>query len=486
MPSLPDLTQLSAAQKDELIRMLWPLQQQVLDLTAQVLAMQAQIAQLQGRLNLNSQNSSKPPSSDGLHKPKPKSQRKPGERTSGGQKGHPGRTLSQVAEPDWVLTHAPPEHCDACQRSLGAPEVFESRQVFDLPTLAFEVTEHRVLQAVCTCGKTHRGQFPESVAAAVQYGPAAQAAMVHLNQHHMVPLQRTATLMGEFFGLSVSEATVLKASLDAAQRLTPTVRAIAQAFLTQPTVHADETGLRVGKALHWMHVLATEKLTWVACHFRRGGAAFDALGILPKFKGTLIHDGWKPYRALACSHGLCNVHHLRELTYVFEEMKQDWAGDMIELLTHANHLDNANCANGQIPAYAAPAYRQEMRNLRGLYEAILDQGDTLNPRVQASGKRGATKQSKPANLINRLREYADDVWRFMAQPDVPFTNNIAEQAVRMPKVKQKVSGCFRTTQGADTFCLIRSYLATMHKQGANLFESLVQTFRSSPPQPSFG
>ena len=235
-----------------------------------------------------------------------------------------------------------------------------------------------------------------------------------------------------------------------------------------------------------MHVLATKSLTWVARHAKRGGVAFEALGILPKFTGTLIHDGWRPYRALTCSHGLCNAHHLRELTYVFEELKQDWAGDLIKVLTNANHLNNTNCADGKVPDYAEPGYCLKVKELRAQYEAILDQGDKVNPRAASSGKRGVTKQSKAANLIGRLREYADDVWRFMEQPDVPFTNNIAEQAVRMPKVKQKVSGCFRTTQGADTFCTIRSYLATMHKQGARIFESLVHTFRGSPPQPNLG
>lgn len=476
MQDRSSLNQLSVDQKDELILM-----QQ-----AQIESLQKAVAALQARLNLNSTNSSKPPSSDGLNRPKPKSLRKSGGRASGGQEGHPGQTLCQVATPDRLVTHAPPERCDACQRRLGAAVVVETRQVFDLPRLGFEVTEHEVTQASCRCGKTHRGQFPDSVSAAVQYGPQALAAMVHLNQHHMVPLKRTATLMGEFFGLKVSEATVLKASTEAGQRLTPTVAAIAQAFLLQPTVHADETGLRVARTLHWMHVLATQSLSWVACHTNRGGAAFEALGILPKFKGTLIHDGWKPYRALECSHGLCNAHHLRELTYVFEELGQAWAGDMIELLTHANHTDNARRADATLPDYTAPAYVQEVRDLRGLFEAILDQGNALNPRASASGKRGATKQSKAANLIQRLREYADDVWRFMAQPNVPFTNNIAEQAVRMPKVKQKISGCFRTIEGANTFCVIRSYLATMHKQGANLFDSLVQTFRGATPQPCFG
>ena len=481
----PDLTQLNAEQKDELIRSLWPLQQQVRDLLAQLALMQGQIAQLQGRLSLNSTNSSKPPSSDGLNKPQPKSLRKKGQRPSGGQKGHPGHTLRHAAQPDSVVIHALASYCDACQRRLDGASVAETRQVFDLPPLRCEVTEHRVLQAQCSCGKHHRAQFPEYVAASVQYGPAALAAMVHLNQHHMVPLQRTAALMGELFELPVSQASVLKASAQAQTRLEPTVQAMGKAFLALPIVHADETGIRVDKALQWIHVLSTQGLTWMACHAKRGKEAFQAHGILPRFTGTLIHDGWKPYRALDCSHGLCNVHHLRELTYVGEQLKQDWAADMVELLTHASHIHNQHGAEAAPLRYTQPAYVQEVQDLRSLYGAILDQGDDANPLRPPSGKRGGTKQSLASNLLRRLRLHADDVWRFMTDPGVPFTNNLAEQAVRMPKVKQKVSGCFRTSSGAQTFCVIRSYLATMHKQAANVFDCLTQTFQGNTPQPRF-
>ena len=483
MQQLPDLSQLSQAQKDELIYALWAMIQA---LTAKADAQQRQFDELQARLNQNSANSSKPPSSDGLNKPKPKSLRKAGLKPSGGQKGHSGSTLCQVAEPDHVVRHAPQQPlCDGCQRRLKTASVVETRQVFDLPVLRMQVTEHQLLQVRCTCGKVHRGQFPKEVSACVQYGPAALAAVVHLNQHHMVPVQRTAALMGELFNLPMAQATVIKACESAGQRLQPTVDAIALALQTVPVLHVDETGLRVGKTLHWMHGAATRTLTWVGLHAKRGREAFDDLGILFKFKGTIVHDGWKPYRALDCFHALCNAHHLRELTYVFEELKQDWAGDMILLLTHANHMDNVNGAMPLLPDYAGLAHRREVRDLRNLYEAILDQGDAVNPRALGSGKRGAVKQSKPANLIGRLRDYADDVWRFMTAHEIPFTNNIAEQVMRMPKVKQKTSGCFRTQEGAKTFCVIRSYLATMHKQGANLFESLIQTFQGSPPQPRF-
>ena len=440
-----------------------------------VLSLQGQVEELQGRLAKNSQNSSKPPSSDGLNKPAPKSLRQAGQRPSGGQKGHPGGTLKKVAQPDKTVQHAPRAQCDACGRGLSEQAVVETRQVFDLPPLRYDVTEHQVLQAQCACGKVHRGEFPEDVSAPVQYGPHALAAMVHMSQHHMLPAQRTAGLMGDFFGLAVSDATVLSAVQQAAKRVQPTVQAIGQALIKAAIVHADETGLRVSKTLHWMHVLASASLTWLGLHAKRGKEAFDALGLLTGFVGTLIHDGWAPYRALEkCKHGLCNAHHLRELTYVHEQLKQGWAKKMIDLLVAASR---------EVALAERPLDRKRQAYYLRAYRAILFEGRALNPLQPPSGRRGRTKQSKAANLLARLRTQATDVWRFMTDIHVPFTNNIAEQAVRMPKVKQKVSGCFRSIQGAQAFCTIRSYAATMHKQGANVFHCLALVFQGHTPQP---
>lgn len=483
MQELPDLSLLSHSQKDDLIRLLWSIIQ---DQAKQIAALQLQVEQIQSKLNKNSRNSSKPPSSDGLNKPAPKSLRVAGKNTTGGQKGHLGRTLSQAIEPDKIVVHNVPDQCQSCNRPLPLAHVSETRQVFDLPVLQFEVTAHHTMQATCSCGQLHTAKFPAGVNATVQYGPRAQAAMVHLNQNHAVSVQRTAALMKDFFGLPVSQATVIKAAVDSASIFKPMAQAIGQAAVNADVLHADETGLRVASQLHWLHVLATDKLTWMGCHPKRGAQAFDALGLLGQFKSVLVHDGWMPYKALQCQHALCNAHHLRELIYLLEELGQAWAGDMIELLRHASHLNHVNCAEGQSPQYSSQKYQSEVRDLRDLYEAILAQAQVDHPLVPSTGKRGRPKQSKATNLIVRLRDYADDVWRFMTQPNVPFTNNLAEQTVRMPKVKQKVSGCFRTLQGAQAYCVIRSYCATMHKQGVNVFASLVAAFSGAPLTPSFG
>ena len=468
MEALPNLDLLSVAEKDGLIRALF----------AQVTALTAKIAGLEGRLAQNSRNSSKPPSTDGLNKPKPKpkSLRKAGQNPSGGQPGHTGHTLKKVEHPDHIEPHCPPSHCTACQQPLPDAVVVETRQVFDIPPLRYEVTEHQVLEARCACGKVHRGEFPEDVTAPVQYGARIKATVVHLTHHHMMPVARTGELAGSLFGLPMADATVLAINEEARALLAPTVAAIGEALKTVPVAHADETGMRVAGKLHWLHVLATPALTWLGSHANRGKQAFDDFGILVAFVGILVHDGWKSYRDLACGHALCNAHHLRELTYLVEEMGQAWAQRLFDLLIGA-------CR--EVKLAGGPLAEARIAHYRAVYAGILADGEAANPRAPPSGKRGKTKQSKALNLIDRLRVHADDVWRFTTDHGVPFSNNVAEQAVRMPKVKQKISGGFRTTAGLETFCTIRSYLATLHKQGNNLFHALTLTFQGNPPQPRF-
>ena len=461
----PDLSAMDHAAKDDLIRFL----------LAEIAELKSRITALEVRLAKDSHNSSKPPSSDGLGKPAPKSLRQAGQHPKGGQKGHKGSALERVSRPDQVIIHPLPAICDACGSTLDEAHIAEARQVFDIPPQQVEVTEHRVLEARCTCDKVHRSDFPEAITATTQYGPRVQASVVYLTQHHMLPILSTARIMRDTCGVALSPGAVVRMIHTAAGNLAPTVARIADAVRDARVAHFDETGMRVVGKLHWLHAAATQTLTWVGIHARRGQEAFDAFGILPGFQGTAIHDGWAPYRKYDCRHGLCNAYHLRELTLVHEQYGQRWAKNMIDLLVAA-HRDVAD----------EPLSDDRMAQINADYTAILAQGDTVHPikkRKDGTAHRG---QSTPTNLLRRLRGYREDVLRFLSDPEVPFTNNIAEQAVRMPKVKQKISGCFRTFDGAAAFCTIRSYLETLRKQGADLLHALVQSFQGGTPQPTMG
>jgi transposase len=351
--------------------------------------------------------------------------------------------------------------------------------------LTARVIEHRQMRGVCTCGASHVGQFPEGINAPVQYGAAVKALAVHLNQYHLLPLQRACQVMQDAFGVSVSEASVQSFSQQAAAALSPTVAAIGRAVQSANIVHADESGIRIAGQLHWLHCAVTPTLSWLAWHPKRGRLAFEALGVLPGVRGTLVHDGLLGYKNLDCLHSLCNTHHLRELVFVHEHCDQKiwdgWAQEMMHLLIQAK---------GEV-AQAAQAGKLLSPQRQAWYEAqwegLLRRGEQINPEAQRAdaptGKRGKLGQSTAFNLLKRLRTYRRDVWRFITDRDVPFTNNLAEQALRMSKVKQKISGGFRTAHGASTFFTIRSYLATMHKQKANILDCLVSTFNGQPTQP---
>ena len=472
MERLPDLAVLTHEQKDEVIHALWDL---VTALRKEVAELKAEVADLRGQLAKNSRNSSIPSSAEGLKKTK--SMRKKGSRPPGGQPGHRGSTLKRTAHPDHVVNHPLPDVCDVCGRMLVGEGTTETRQVVDLPPVAMEVTEHRIHQLRCACGKLHRSEFPAGVTAPVQYGPGVKALAIYLTQHHMLPVARAAQLLGDLYGVPISAGTVQSMIGEAGTLLAPTVERIADAVAQATVAGADESGFRVAGKLNWLHAAVTEALTWLGLHAKRGKIAFEDFGLLYRLKGTLIHDGWASYRELDCAHALCNAHHLRELTFVHEECGQAWARRMIDLLVAAHHET--------VTAQGQPLTAMRIQTLRADFAAILAEAATANPERPASGKRGRTAQSVPFNLYRRLRDHADDVLRFTTDPLVPFSNNLAEQAIRMPKVKHKIAGCFRTTEGAQAFCTIRSYLATLQKQHFDLFFSLVQVFKGNVPQPSF-
>jgi transposase len=400
----------------------------------------------------------------------------------GGQPGHPGKTLKAVADPDHIVVHPAPTHCDACGASLNsdaATVMPEVRQVFDLPPLRLEVTQHQVQGVVCRCGKAHAGQFPDAVDNAVQYGPAIRATLVYLTQYQQLPVQRTAQAMRDMFGVELSTGTIQNCIRQAGQNLKTVWEAISAKLQAAPVVHFDETSVRVGKSRHYLHVASTSELTWYCMHQQRGKPALDSMAILPKFEGVAVHDGWRPYADYPCTHALCNAHHLRELVYVVESTNQPWAQQMIDLLVQAKSEADASRSQGK-----NCLEQQRIAHYRRRAQELVQQGLDLNPRQerhQTNQTFGRIKQTYAHNLLVRLRNYADQVWRFIADHRVPFDNNQAERDLRMPKLKQKVSGCWRTHAGLEIYCVIRSYLATMRKQAKSSLDALTQAFSQHPP-----
>lgn len=470
MKALPELSSLSHDQKDELIRTLFEMVQRLT----------ARVEELEARLSKDSHNSSKPPSSDGLSK-KTRSLRVASGRKPGGQVGHPGKTLKRASHVDNVIDHPVPQRCPC-----GAPldetraRIHERRQVFDIPVARYQVTEHHTRQLRCACGVVHQSAFPEGVTEVVQYGPNVRALAVHLTHGQLLPVARSAQLISQLFGLNLSQASVLAWIDEASQRLRPAVEHIAQALVGVPVAHADESGLRVAACLHWLHTVASDKLTWYGVHAKRGMPAIEDHGILRRRIAVLVHDCWPPYWDLDCVHALCNAHLLRELTFVHESTGQGWAKRMMGLLQRANQ----RCETARQEDKTALTTRQ-IRWISQRYGEILAQAGADNPQAARQNKRrGRVKQSVAFNLISRMRQHAAAVLRFVTDLRVPFTNNLGERAIRMPKVKQKISGCFRTLKGAQDFCTIRSYLDTMHKQGHNLFEALRSAFMGCTLMPA--
>ena len=488
MEKRPDFSKLSSDEKTDQLNKFWD----TLEIfKARIESLEAEVRDLKGKLALHSKNSSKPPSSDGPGpKPAAAADRSAAGRSSGGQPGHFGATLMQVAQDriDEVVLHGPAEtSCVACGKRLprAAPSGVSPRQVLDLPRMAFEAVEHRIMESTCRCGKIHRGEFPEGVAAAVQYGPGIKAAAALLCSSHMVSQSRAAELLRDMTGLAITQGTVASAVAEAAVLLAAPIATIGEALLGAHVAHADETGAKAapkggGKPeLHWIHSLSTPKLTHLAASIRRGQAGMAEVGLLPRFSGVLVHDGLAAYWSLTCRHALCNAHHLRELAFVRDEMGQPWAGQMAALLGEACHAVSEH--GGPLPPPSLAPFTEA-------YRRLVEEGLTANPRnfERALGARGRPKQNKARLLLERLDRRSVEVWRFAVDPGVPFTNNTAERTMRMPKVKQKVSGCFRSLQGLIDFCMLRSYADTLKKNGMSVYAAMRTAFQGgAPPLPDF-
>jgi transposase len=447
----------------------------------------ARIERLEGQAAKDSHNSSKPPSSDGPKNPvrKTKSLRGKSGKQSGGQPGHPGHTLLLVCQPDSILTLAPAV-CERCQQELAPVGVIreERAQVRDLPPLRLQVTEYRAQVKVCPCCQHEtRAAFPDGLQpAAVQYGPMTRALAVYLQCVHLLPYARTCQILSDLLGTTFSQASLQAALQCGSRQVQEALDVIKQGLVGSQVMHNDETGFRVAGHGLWLHVAATSQLTYYQSHQKRGKEATDAIGILPQFHGISVHDSWASYLHYACTHALCNVHYLRELTFISERYKQKWADEMKDLLQEIKA--QVELARAQGKAVLPRAMRQEYE---ARYLRLVEQGIAANPPpARKKGTRGPLRGDDVRNLLHRLRDYQALILRFMHQFIVPFDNNLAEQDVRMMKVQQKIAGCFRTPEGATIFCRLRSYLSTMRKQGIHLLTALHAVFLGSPLLPSLG
>lgn len=473
------------AQREERIQQLETAleQQHVLmqQMHEQIASLTQQIKALQERQAKDSHNSSLPPSSDRFTR-QPKSLRKPSEKKTGGQAGHQGTSLHWSATPDEVIEQ-PVEECEACHHDLQDVAVchVERRQVHDVPVPHLRVQEYRAEQKQCpVCHHITAAVFPPAVSAPMQYGPTIGAVAVYLTHYQLLPLARAAEVMADLLGVPMSEGTIWSVLQRCASNLMGVEQQIKEALVKADVIHQDETSVSVLGKRSWMHVTSTRTLTHYHVDHSRGHTALEAIGILPQFEGITIHDRWGSYFLYDCDHAICLVHLLRELVFLAEEQHVLWAADLSDLLLEMKR------ATDQAREAAKPwLYPLEVADWETAVLRVLDEGERVTPRATAPpGKKGRCPQSAARNLLDSLHKHQKALFCFLEDLRVDFDNNLAERDLRMIKVQQKVSGCFRSEAGAQAFSRIRGYVSTLRKQGLPLLSALQATLGGHPVLPS--
>jgi transposase len=421
------------------------------------------LSALETLLSKDSSNSSKPPSSDGLKK-KPKNNREKSSRKQGAQTGHKGNGLKPMAVIDETIACPVLGFC-SCGSELISSKVsrIEKRQVIDTPTKLTHVREYHVEVKRCNCGKEHKGHCDYSNR--VQYGTGLKSMLVYFNQYQLLPAVRIQELMKDLFGISTSDGLLFSSIEKSFVNLAMTLSDIKGKLKTSTLIHNDETGVRCEGKTKWVHVTSNEQFTYFNIHDKRGREAINDIGILPVYKGISVHDRWSSYDIYSCVHSLCNAHLLRDLKFVHEEMNRSWALEMIQLLKQANKRKKEN--------ELTPCW---VRKAECRMDAIIANGEKDEPvDLVKKGKRGRCSKNKSLRLIHAFRDKKKEILLFLHNKEVPFDNNLAERDLRMVKLKQKISGCFRSKYGAEMFCGIRSYISTVRKQGFPVLDAIKQT-----------
>lgn len=445
-----------------------------------VVELTATVEELKARLNKNSKNSNKPPSTDGYKKGTIKNSRISSGRASGGQPGHKGVTKELNPEPDTIVELSPKEECECGGAIIIETDNFTVRQVTDIQLPKTITVEYRALSGVCAeCGKVYKSDFPEDVKSTVSYGNNLKAIATYLTNYQLIPLKRTTETIKDLLGIKISQGVIVSSSQEAYEKLAKPEALTKEEIINSDVAHFDETGSRVSGKTKWLHSAGTDSCTVYLIHEKRGKEAMDEMGILPNFFGTAIHDHWKSYyHYIWCVHGECNEHHLRTLKYLYEDLNQEWAAEIICLLLRIKaHVDYSKL-------FGADCLEQEdIDTYEQLYRKILDnatvQSEALNNATTQSETLEETKPDTPKEakrMIKRLGKYEAETLLFMLDFNVPFTNNLAERDVRMPKAKQKISGGFRTQSGANAFARIRGFISTVKKKGKNVFDGIVSIF----------
>lgn len=427
-------------------------------------ALRAEIDQLNARLHLDSHNSHKPPSSDGLHK-KPAFPREKGAK-QGGQQGHEGHTLEMAKNPDHIIM-CKPDKCNCGQELSREPvSILARRQVFDLPEPRLEITEYHVARVVCPrCGQSHTGQFPSGVNAPTQYGTGVKALATLLSCEYKLPFKKIQTLFEDMYGYPLNVSTIIGANTTCYNALAATETVIQEKIIRCPVVNSDETGVRCQGGPHWLHVATTSLFTYLFVHPKRGKEALESEGsILKRFYGWLVHDCLSSYFNLThLKHAVCGAHLLRELQSLIENQSQ-WAVPFKAFLLETFHKTFEQRSESQT------AIEQQ-------YDRLLAQAQVEEPPPIRTGRKGKPKRTKGRNLLERLEKHKGAVLAFAFNPEIPFTNNQAERDIRPVKVKQKISGCFRTTKGASHYARIAGFISTTRKHQFNVFKELCNAFK---------